>query len=191
MGGTTVNERPGPSRKDDGHGDTTGSRHRGFTTTSKEYGHDVYRELVRDGDVEAFLARTKTFDLENKQWLLPQASAFTEQLVTSAFKIIRTVLARLVQPTQTGVERDVRNVFKDNSRHPKNEHGYDFCPHLVIRASGPSFESPTLVPGNDSAATRPGLAYINIASYVTVKHESQVGNIKEVLKEMEFHSGCV
>ncbi|TEB14487.1 hypothetical protein FA13DRAFT_1823267 [Coprinellus micaceus] len=185
MGGTTVNERPGPSRK----GDTTGSRHRGFTTTSEEYGHDVYRKLVRDRDVEAFLGRTKTFDLENKQWSLPQASSFTEQLVTSAFKIIRTVLARLVQPTQIGVERDVRNVLKDNSRHPKNEHGYDFCPHLVVRASGPSFESPTPVPGNDSAATRPGLAYINIASFVTVKHESQVGNIKEVLKEMEFHSG--
>ncbi|TEB09968.1 hypothetical protein FA13DRAFT_1749113 [Coprinellus micaceus] len=150
MGGTT--------------GDTTGSRHRGFTTTSEEYGHDVYRKLVRDRDVEAFLGRTKTFDLENKQWSLPQASSFTEQLVTSAFKIIRTVLARLVQPTQIGVERDVRNVLKDNSRHPKNEHGYDFCPHLVVRASGPSFESPT-------------------------PHESQVGNIKEVLKEMEFHSG--
>lgn len=101
-----------------------------------------------------------------------------EYLVASAFKVIRAVLVRLVKPTQPGVERYVRNVFEESSRHAKNEDGYSFSPPLVVRASGPSFGSPALVPSNDSTATRPGLAYINVASYITIKHESQVDDVQ-------------
>jgi hypothetical protein len=157
MGTDATNERQEPSISDN-H-----CRHRAkFATTSEKYGHEAYLSLVGDEVVAAFLERTKKFDLVNKQWSLPQGSSVTEYLVASVFKIIRAVLMRLAKPTQPGVERDVRNVFKESSRHPKNEDGYSFSPPLVVRASGPSFESPTLVPGNDSTATRPGLAYITL-----------------------------
>jgi hypothetical protein len=63
------------------------------------------------------------------------------------------------------------------------------CPVLVVRAAGPSFEIPKSLVSASQVSTR--LGFSNMASYFSVKMESEIGSTKESVEEMSSYARCV
>jgi hypothetical protein len=67
--------------------------------------------------------------------------------------------------------------------------GYRACPTLLVRAAGPSFALP---PPLDPQGPSPfDLGFSNMATYFSIKPESEVPSEKEIVDEMESYARWV
>ncbi|TEB22085.1 hypothetical protein FA13DRAFT_1523568 [Coprinellus micaceus] len=157
-----------------------------FTTTSEGYPHEIYRDVLEEAVIEDFLRDSDAFDHKEKMWAFPQPLAATESVVVAVCRIARSIIKRFVVPTRSGVRRTVVNMIKAGGNEAVGEYGYRPCPVVVIQASGPSFEDPP--PTSQEAATtsqQRQISFSNMASYFTVKLDSEVGTPRDILEEMK------
>ena len=159
-------------------------QHPSMTTTSEAYAHEVYRHVAQDHEIEEFLQQTDAFDSESRRWAITPRGT-VDGLVNSAARIIRSVVGRFARSTRTGVSRTVATI---QGGPVPEAHEIEPTPRpiVVIQASGPSFEEPS--PTVIDAASKP---FSNVASYVMPMSGSEVGSVKEVVRDMEPHARYV
>ncbi|KAJ3533032.1 hypothetical protein NMY22_g7501 [Coprinellus aureogranulatus] len=160
-----------------------------FTTTSSDYVHSLYQETAGEGETEEVLKEMGTYDTTETRWSIPTAPAKTEELVNAVFKVLSSIVRRFVKPATPGVEREVVNTQDVPTCQGKNGKGYRTCPLIMVRAAGPSFEAPKprrLEEASQEQSTSIGFG--GMATYFSVKLESELGSEKEELEEMECYA---
>ncbi|TEB25613.1 hypothetical protein FA13DRAFT_1777332 [Coprinellus micaceus] len=165
-----------------------------FTTTSEAYSRDVYRGLIGDGELDSFLSRADAYDYTRKRWILPLGSSSTE-LVHAVFDILQSIVRQFVRSEVPGVERRVYSTERTPGCDRKNEDGYRVSPILVVRAAGPSFEIPVPVGQHDdpkvSEVSSSAVGFTNMATYITLKTDSELANDVDILREMATYARYV
>lgn len=163
-----------------------------FTTTTNTYADNLYRDAVEDSDLDAFLEETARYDSENKAWLIPEPSTTAEDLLGPMFDILSSIVRQFVKPTQSSVKREVISTHDIPACEEKNEDGYRAYPSLFVQAAGPSFEVPKPLDSSLTAAPPlAGLGFTNMATYFSVKRDSELGSAREIANEMASYAGCV
>ncbi|TEB22651.1 hypothetical protein FA13DRAFT_1798641 [Coprinellus micaceus] len=147
-----------------------------FTTTSEAYAHALYLGEVQDDDAATFLEKNEAYDTHKRQRSIPSKPTTRGDLVDTVFKIIQSVIGVFVRPTQQGVEREVVEMDRMPEVEQKDESTPEYTA-LVVRAAGPSFEAPP-------AAVSSSVGFGNIATYISVKLDSGLGDAAEILDEM-------
>lgn len=163
-----------------------------FTTTSETYAHDLYRHSVEPQEIESFLEESSCYDSVEKKWTIPGTPTKTEDLLSSVFNMLSSIVQRFAKPSQPGVEREVVNTENIPACQGTNEKGYRICPVIVVRAAGPSFEiSKPRKPTTDSQEPAKSIGFGGMATYFSVKLDSELGSEKEDLDEMGSYARCV
>ncbi|KAJ3529689.1 hypothetical protein NMY22_g8894 [Coprinellus aureogranulatus] len=160
--------------------------HSRFSTTSDTYAHEVYQDLLDDSKIHDFLDSSGSYDSKSEKWNLSQDTT-TEGLIRSVSKVVRSIMERFVKSARPEVKRTLVNMHNAKGNEEKNEDGYKHCPTLVVRATGPSFEDPAPAPSSSSKA-RCSVAFSNVASYLSVKPDSEARSEKEDAQEMETYA---
>jgi hypothetical protein len=160
-----------------------------FTTTSDAYAHELHQDVVEPHEVETFLRGVDCYSVPQGRWTTPNASTTPETLVNSIFNIIRSIVGRFAYPKYSGVEREVVNTFYAPRCSGTDSRGYRACPTLLVRAAGPSFELPP--PLNPQEPSPDDLGFSNMATYFSIKPESETLSDKEIVDEMESYARCV
>lgn len=164
-----------------------------FTTTSEAYARNLYHGVAESEDIDAFLEEETAYDVNQKSWSSLSAVARKDDLLNCVFKIVSSIVRRFVKPTEPAVKRDVvscgqLSVCEDKKAEKASQ---DF-PSIAVQAAGPSFEIPSMrdskPPSKDFPAT---LGYSNMAFYIAVKLQSELGTVKENVDEMEAYARYV
>ncbi|TEB22696.1 hypothetical protein FA13DRAFT_1715896 [Coprinellus micaceus] len=140
------------------------------------YAHALYLGEVQDDDAATFLEKNEAYDTHKRQCSIPSKPTTRGDLVDTVFKIIQSVIGVFVRPTQQGVEREVVEMDRMPEVEQKDESTPEYTA-LVVRAAGPSFEAPP-------AAVSSSVGFGNIATYISVKLDSGLGDAAEILDEM-------
>ncbi|KAJ3504523.1 hypothetical protein NMY22_g17897 [Coprinellus aureogranulatus] len=160
--------------------------HSSFCITSNTYAHEVYQDLLDDSEIQDFLGSSDCYDSISEKWNLAQDTT-TEELIRSGCKAVRSIIERFVKSVRPEVKRTLVNMHNAKGNQEKNEDGYNYCPTLVVRATGPSFEDPAPAPSSSSKG-RCSVAFSNVASYLSVKPDSEAGSAKDDALEMEMYA---
>ncbi|KAJ3501168.1 hypothetical protein NMY22_g19018 [Coprinellus aureogranulatus] len=124
---------------------------------------EEYPDVKIDDWLETEAARLGIFDPEAQRWCIPENPTSEYELYEYFIKIFSAILDEFVVPPGTGVEREIMNTHDERFSHvePKQK----TAPDLVVRATGPSFETPS----NGAA-----VGYPNIATAIEVKLDSDL-----------------
>ena len=160
-----------------------------YTTTSDAYIHELYQDVVQPHKSETFLHGTDCYSVPQGRWATPSASTTRETLVNSIFNIIRSIVGHFTGSQVPGAEREVVNAFYAPRCSATDSRGYRACPSLLVRAAGPSFEVPP--PLNALEPSPFDLGFSSMATYFSVKPESETPSEKEIVDEMESYARCV
>lgn len=197
MGVPSMSSLPGTSKSNTSPVEphTPGEPLPSFTVTTEAYAHDLCREAIKEKEIDTFLQETGSYDCTEKKWSTPGAPTKTEDLVGSVFRLLSSIVRRFVKPAAPGVEREVINTQDVPACRGTNEKGYRVCPVVVVRAAGPSFETPPpRKPAADSQEPPKPSKFIGfggIATYIVIKVESELGDEKGTLDEMKSYARCV
>ncbi|TEB25618.1 hypothetical protein FA13DRAFT_1692942 [Coprinellus micaceus] len=157
-----------------------------FTTTSDAYAHNLYLDAVQNEDIYTFLRGDESYDSTQKRWSFPSVPETTEHLIGAVCNVLRGILGRFVKSQDPTVKREVCSTVGNPACEGRNEGGYRVCPVLLIRAEGPSFEIPeSLI---SVAAASSSLGFSNMATYISVKLDSNVGTEEENVEEMTSYA---
>ncbi|TEB28386.1 hypothetical protein FA13DRAFT_1815909 [Coprinellus micaceus] len=161
--------------------------HPQFTTSPIAYAHDVYHDAVEEHDINEFLKGEGIYSFSGMRWAVPEFPTSTNDLFGSAYRICSAIIQRFAQSSTPGVERRV--VSLRGIRRTELESGTEACelPSFVVQATGPSFQgSANSTPGSTEL---PGIiGYTSIASFLTVKPESDIGTAADNIGGMEVHA---
>ena len=171
--------------------DPSFDRHPAFTTTSDQYAHEIYHDTLHDSEIEEFLRTNDRFDSKNNKWSLPCPPTKTKKLVNAMCKVVRSVVRHFVKATDSRVTRRVVKMLGATGNDEKNGDGYYPCPPLVIGATGPSFADVVSTQASDSPESRRSITFSNMASYFTVKVDSEIGSVDENVRELKHYARYV
>jgi hypothetical protein len=162
-----------------------------FTTTSDAYPHELYRNIMPEHEVQAFVEGNDTYDPIQKRWSTPKAPANADSLVHSIYLIFSSILGRFVKVPQPGVERVLENTCGIAECEEKDERGYRAYPLLAIQATGPSFQGTPCEPGAGLATSSSRVEYHQMATFFSLRLGNEAGGTEELVKEMEIHARYV
>ena len=171
------------------HKDVPGGSPGGTTTTTEAYAHGLYRGLVEDTDIETFLWETDAYDSAQATWSIPLVPKTTEGLIGAMYGALQSIVGRFVRSFQPGIEREVCDTQDLPTCQGSNADGYRVCPALFVRAAGPSFEIPEPLASEGEMSST--LGFSNMATYFSVKMESELGSKEECVEEMSSYARCV
>ncbi|TEB21857.1 hypothetical protein FA13DRAFT_1819279 [Coprinellus micaceus] len=157
-----------------------------YTTTSDAYTHELYQDVAQPQEVEAFLHGVDCYSVPQGRWTTPNASTTPDTLVNSIFNIIRSIVGRFANLKESGVQREVVNTFYAPKCSGIDSRGYRACPTLLVRAAGPSFEHPP--PVNPQEPSPYDIGFSNMATYFSIKPESETPSEKEIVNEMKSYA---
>ena len=146
--------------------------------------------------MDSFLSQTDVYDSTQKRWSLPLSSTSTE-LVNAVFNILQSIVGPLVRSETPGVERRVYSTDATPGCDRSNEEGYRVSPILVVQAAGPSFEIPVPVDqhcdpqSSEASLSLSAVGFTNMATYITLKTDSELLNDVDVLREMASYARYV
>ena len=172
------------------HSDCVGCVFPPFTTTSDTYVHRLYSDAFEDHDVDSFLEETCVYSSSTSEWTLPMAPTTAESLVDSFCNIIASIVQRFVKPAEVGVERAAKNTQGTPEYGSIDEKGRPSYPPIVVHATGPSFPNPERVESR-SSASQPLVGYSQIATFFSVRLESEVVSDEREVDEMETYARYV
>lgn len=160
-----------------------------FTTTTSSYVEELYSDVALDTEMDTYLEETDCYNASDKTWIIPPAAA-AEGLSDCMFNILSSILKRFVKPTQPSVKRELLNTHNVSACNEEAEDGYRAYPTLCIQASGPSFEKPGPLDFSLSAGLPSGeLGFTDMATFFSVKRDSELGTAKEYVNEMASYAG--
>ena len=161
-----------------------------YTTTNETYAHGLYHEILAEDEVQAFLEEMgSSYSNEKKRWAIPESPPNRECLVDALYSVLRSIFERFVKPSEPEVERHIFNIQDYPQFEKKDKNGYAICPVLVVPAVGPSFDLPPALHSVPSAQLAVvNLGYSCMATYFTVKLDSNQGTVEEQVDEMETYA---
>ncbi|KAJ3514854.1 hypothetical protein NMY22_g14611 [Coprinellus aureogranulatus] len=134
-----------------------------FTTTNDAYAHNLYRDAAQDEEIETFLKESDLYDSKQRVWSLATGADKTD-LLGSVFQVVSSIVDRFLKPVESTVKR------------------------IVLNSSSRTVISTTRTKDTAPEDEPTPLRYSNIASYLSVKHDSGIGSAKETVDEMEVHA---
>ena len=161
-----------------------------FTTTSDTYADELYCDVAGGSEIQDFLEETDIYDTIQKKWSIPEAPTNLESLVHSVYSALSSIVQCFVKITEAGVERALDNTFGIPEFEATNPKGYRVCPMLVVQATGPSFQIPR-TPATDSGVPSRWVEYSQMATFVSVKLDAEVGSAEELVDEMTTYARYV
>lgn len=159
-----------------------------FTTTSDAYLHELYRNIIPEHEVQAFVEGNDTYDPIQKRWSTAKAPANGDSLVNSIYSIFSSILRRFVKVPEPGVERVLENTCGIAECEEKDEKGYRAYPLLAVQATGPSFQGTPCEPGAGLVTSSSRVEYHQMATFFSVKLGNEAVSTQELVKEMEIHA---
>ncbi|KAJ3504903.1 hypothetical protein NMY22_g17766 [Coprinellus aureogranulatus] len=157
-----------------------------FTTTNDAYAHNLYRDAAQDEEIETFLKESDLYDSKQRVWSLATGADKTD-LLGSVFQVVSSIVDRFLKPVESTVKRIVLNSSQTPESLRKDSVSPPHFPSIVVQAVGPSFQ-PSRTKDTAPEDEPTPLRYSNIASYLSVKHDSGIGSAKETVDEMEVHA---
>lgn len=159
-----------------------------FTITSDEYAHNLYRHLIGDKGVGDFLDESTLYDSTTKKWSASITPTTRQALLGSVLRILSSIVRSLVRPMEPIVEREVVNIDHTVAGQKVKQDAY----RIVVRAAGPSFQIPRRrKTAGDLSDERKTIGYSCMATYFTVKLESELGSDEDILEEVISYARCV
>ena len=171
--------------------------HPAFTITSREYAHEIYRDVAQDEEIQNFLKETAYYDLSKEEWSIPAHPTSTLAVVEPVSLILPSIVARFVKPSHPGVVREVCTTMEASGADEDNNDGYRTLPFLLLKAAGPSFQMPGPDDEDepaDSNAEPADIGFSNIATCFLVATEPKSGTEDvelEILEELASYSRYV
>lgn len=136
------------------------------------YAASQYLDLATDDDIRDYLAKSPLYDCDQREWR-DLANLDHERDIRARLEDIVASILRSLQkpPADASLRREVINTNFEGMPHLE-QHSVDHrtSPALVIRATGPSFEAPSVRAGDE----RRTLGYSNIASCFDIVPESDI-----------------
>ncbi|KAJ3540250.1 hypothetical protein NMY22_g4372 [Coprinellus aureogranulatus] len=163
-----------------------------FSVTSGTYAHGLYSDVIEERDIDAFLSNSDVYLSMDTRWDLPESPSSADDVLRAAFPLLSSIVQEFAKASSPGIARKLVNTRDVPQCNVENSQGYRISPVLLVYATGPSFEAPR---SRDSSTGRSGLrtkpstiGFSNMATYFSVKLDSELGSDKDILEEMASYA---